>query len=91
MSLQEDSILAPNLRKGEIRMERHEIQQILEDHDDQTELLTDLLFEVIYATEVGDFSGLESIIQDFYEFAEIRESQMEPEVTKDYFEENEDL
>lgn len=72
-------------------MDRHEIREIIEEHDEPNELLTDLLFEVIYATEVGDFSGLESIIQDFYEFAEIRESQSEPETPRSFIDEDGDF
>lgn len=72
-------------------MDRHEIQEIVAELDDPTELLTNLMYEVIYAVEVGDFSGIESIIDDFHELAEIRESDMESATTRNYFSENEDF
>lgn len=72
-------------------MHRHEIRAVIDEHEDPIEFLADLLHEVIYAIEVGDFTGIEEIIQDFYELAELREPGDDDNSSRGYVDEDDEF
>lgn len=72
-------------------IEREDIKEAVQLLDDPEDLIADLIYEVTYSLESGDFMGLEEILQGIEELVEIRDSSEAVKSWREFYTDDEEL